>query len=121
VSLRQRVQRAIASPVDDAQRLLVQTPHAGEHERLTILVEGWFRGLAAAIEEVAIELDELHRQRFAREPPVPSETEPETPRPAGETPEPRRDEHEGDQDEAALAERARASRKETETLRRDES
>jgi len=120
MSLRERVQRAIASPVDDAERLLAQTPHAGDHERLTILIEGWFRGLAGALEELAIEVDELRRERFERDEPASPEPHSGAPPPAGEPAGPARGEDTTGLDEAALAERARTARKETEALREDD-
>jgi hypothetical protein len=57
VAVRDRVREAIESSVDEAARTLAEAPDADDHVRLTILLEGWFRGLAGALEEIAVELD----------------------------------------------------------------
>jgi class 3 adenylate cyclase len=62
MGVRERVVDAIGDPVNEAERLLAEAQHADEHTRLTILMTGWFRGLAAALEELAIELDEQRRR-----------------------------------------------------------
>ncbi|HEX3806747.1 MAG TPA: hypothetical protein VHV52_08195 [Gaiellaceae bacterium] len=62
MGVRERVVDAIGDPVNEAEKLLAEAQHADEHTRLTILMTGWFRGLAAALEELAIELDEQHRR-----------------------------------------------------------
>jgi hypothetical protein len=67
VGVRDRVQRAIESPVAEADRLLAEAPHAEPHERLTILMTGWFRGIAAGLDELAIEVESMQRG----EPPEP--------------------------------------------------
>jgi hypothetical protein len=63
MGVRERVVGAIGEPVNEAEKLLAEAQHADEHTRLTILMTGWFRGIAAALEEIAVELDEQRRQR----------------------------------------------------------
>jgi hypothetical protein len=119
VGVRERVQRAIESPVAEAERVLAEAPHAKPHERLSILMNGWFRGIAGALDELAIELESL---RTAGPPPAPEpaqrtqrqsdDEQPPENEPAG--PEERA---EPQATEAELAERARASRAETEAVR----
>jgi hypothetical protein len=58
---RERVVAALEAPVAEAEKLLAETPHADEHTRLSILMTGWFRGVAGALEELAVELDEQRR------------------------------------------------------------
>jgi hypothetical protein len=132
MGLRERVQQAISSPVSEAEKLLAEAQHADAHERLSILVSGWFRGIAAALEEVALDVDALRSAGAAgagsAPPPLPQEgqataaassgaprfeEEPSEPKPE---PGERADEA---ADEAALAERARASRAETEAVREE--
>lgn len=121
VGVRERVQRAIESPVAEAERLLAETPHAEPHERLSILMTGWFRGIAGALDELAIELESL---RTAERPPVPEPARRMKRRSDGEQPsenEPAEPEERAapEATEAELAERARASRAETEALREE--
>jgi hypothetical protein len=118
----ERVQRAIEGPTAQAQKLLAETPDAEAQERLSVLVNSWFRGIAAALEELAIELDAIRDGLPAavveheRSLPVPRQAEDE----AKESHEPpSRRESSGGLDEAALAERARASRDETRALREE--
>lgn len=60
---RERVVDAIEAPVTEAEKLLAEAQHADEHTRLTILMTAWFRGIAGALEELALELDEQRRER----------------------------------------------------------
>jgi hypothetical protein len=121
-----RVQRAIGAPTAEAQKLLAETPNADDHERLSVLVNGWFRGLAGALEELAIELDAIRHQPAAgvvphERPatlPVPAENVSEAVAQGEPASASRREPVEG-VDEAALAERARASRAETRALREE--
>lgn len=55
MAVRDRVLKAIEAPVDEAAKLLTEINDP--NERLTILVNGWFRGIAGALEEIASELD----------------------------------------------------------------
>jgi hypothetical protein len=121
-----RVQRAIEGPTAEAQKLLAETPNSDDHERLSVLVNGWFRGLAAALEELAIELDAIRGQSVAGVVPheqpstslVPGENDSEAEAPGEPASALRREPVEGI-DEATLAERARASRAETRALREE--
>jgi hypothetical protein len=63
--LRERIRLAIEAPVGEAEKLLHDLKDADGETRLSILISGWSRGLAAALEELAIAVDEL-RQPDAR-------------------------------------------------------
>jgi hypothetical protein len=63
MSVRERVVEAIEGPVLAAEKLLTEAQHADDHTRLELLVNGWFRGIAAGLEEIAVELDEQRRER----------------------------------------------------------
>ena len=120
---RQRVHEAVEAAVREAAELAEQSSAGGE-DRLQILVDGWGRALAAALEELAVSLDEL--QRLVR----PSELEPDQPpvppRPAAPAeevegsppPVPDTGEDEGENEEQLRA-RAAASRAETKALREE--
>jgi hypothetical protein len=120
MGVRERVHRAIESAVADADRTLSEATHAGDPERMTILVDGWFRGIADALEELAIEVDLLRASRSGSEelePPAAATSRTLAPsRTDGDRNEEREPEDEP-HDEAALAERARAARAETEAVR----
>jgi hypothetical protein len=62
VGARERVRDAIEGPVDAAAEELRDLRDADAEERLTVLIDGWARGLAAALEELAIAIDELERR-----------------------------------------------------------
>jgi len=118
---RQRVHEAVEAAVREAADL-AERSNAGGEDRLRILVDGWGRALSAALEELAVSLDEL--QRLVR----PSEPEPEPapPRPASPaepvegSPPPARDKAEDeDENEEQLRARAAASRAETKALREE--
>jgi len=114
-----RVQRAIEGPTAEAQKVLAEAPNAAADERLSVLVNGWLRGIASALEELAIELDALRGELPAglveqeRSRGVPGEPDDEVKEP--DEPPSRRESSEG-VGEAALAERARASRAQTRAL-----
>jgi hypothetical protein len=72
--LRQRVRQAIEAPVAEAEKLLAELKDADSETRLTILVSGWSRGLASALEELAIAVDELHQPREPTTPELPQPT-----------------------------------------------
>src|SRR5207247_9473705 len=59
---RKRVQRAIEAPVSEADKLLADLQNADSETRMSILISGWGRGLAAGLEELAIAVDELQQQ-----------------------------------------------------------
>lgn len=65
---RERVLRAIETPVTEADKLLEQLAEPDLATRLSILVSGWGRGLAAGLEEIAVALDELERDKRAEVP-----------------------------------------------------
>jgi hypothetical protein len=58
---RERVRSAIEAPVDAAAKLLDESAHADVETRLAMLIDGWGRGLAAGLEELAIAVAELRR------------------------------------------------------------
>lgn len=68
--LRERIRQAIEAPVAEAEKLLADLKDADGETRLTILISGWSRGLASALEELAIAVDELYRpgERATAEP-----------------------------------------------------
>lgn len=122
MGVRERVQRAIESPVAEAERLLAEAPNAKRSERLTILMTGWFRGIAGALDELAIELETIRaEQEEARRPAPPPEPRAEPPaadeRAEVAAPE---DADLPDPTLAELADRARASREQTEAIRTEQ-
>jgi hypothetical protein len=62
--LRDRVRQAIEAPVGEAEKLLNELNDADRETRLSILITGWSRGLAAALEELAIAVDELQESAW---------------------------------------------------------
>jgi hypothetical protein len=59
--LRERIRLAIEAPVGEAEKLLNELKDADSETRLSILISGWSRGLAGALEELAIAVDELQQ------------------------------------------------------------
>jgi len=59
--LRERIRLAIEAPVKEAEKLLNELKDADSETRLSILISGWSRGLASALEELAIAVDELQQ------------------------------------------------------------
>jgi hypothetical protein len=109
MGLRERVQQAIAGPVGESERLLNDLPTADAETKLSILVSGWGRGLSAALEELAIAIDDLQGQRTTETPAAtpPSEQAEET------SSEPTERTDLTNADEAQLIDEARKSREET--------
>ena len=58
---RERVQKAIEAPVEEAAKLLAEASEADAETRLAMRIDGWGRGLAAGLEELAIAVEELRR------------------------------------------------------------
>ena len=58
MGVRERVHVALDTSTARTEKVLGEAVHADPHERLMILVNGWFQGIAAALEEIALELDE---------------------------------------------------------------
>ncbi len=48
---------ALEAPVNESAKLEAELRHGDPDERLRIFLEGWFRGIAGALEELAVELD----------------------------------------------------------------
>jgi hypothetical protein len=118
--VRERVRRALAGPVAESEKLLADLRDADAETRLSILASGWFRGLAAALEELAIAVDDLRAQPAAETPPgqPPAGQVIETPAhaPPAESPE-RIDLSEADPEQ--MIDTARKSREEATKLRRE--
>ena len=118
--VRERVQRALAGPVAESEKLLADLGDADAETRLSILASGWFRGLAAALEELAIAVDDLRAQPAAETPPAqpPARQVIETPAqiPPAESSE-RIDLSEGDPEQ--MIDAARKSREEATKLRQE--
>jgi hypothetical protein len=55
---RERIRRAIQEPVSEAEKLLGELQDADGETKLSILISGWGRGLAAGLEELAIAIEE---------------------------------------------------------------
>ena len=58
---RERVQKAIEAPVEEASKLLAESSESDVETRLAMRIDGWGRGLAAGLEELAIAVAELRR------------------------------------------------------------
>jgi hypothetical protein len=67
---RERVRAAIQGPVDHADKLLEGLQGADLEIRLRVIVDGWGRGLAAGLEELAIAVEELRERRGETAPEV---------------------------------------------------
>jgi hypothetical protein len=67
MSLENRVHTAVETPVVAAEKLVGELPQDSPHERLAIQLDGWGRGIAGALEEIALELDSLRERLFALE------------------------------------------------------
>jgi hypothetical protein len=67
MSLQNRVHTALETPVAAAEKLLGELPEDEVHERLAIQIDGWGRGIADALEEIAVDLDSLRERLFALE------------------------------------------------------
>ncbi|HEY2371262.1 MAG TPA: hypothetical protein VGH82_01815 [Gaiellaceae bacterium] len=67
MSLQNRVHSALEAPVVAAEKILDELPVDDVHQRLAIQLDGWGRGIADALEEIARELDSLRERLFALE------------------------------------------------------
>jgi hypothetical protein len=67
MSLQTRVHAALEAPVLAAEKTLSELPEDGMRERLAIQLDGWGRGIADALEEIAQDLDSLRERLFALE------------------------------------------------------
>jgi ActR/RegA family two-component response regulator len=118
--VRERVRQALAGPVAEGEKLLADLQDADADTSLSILVSGWFRGLAAALEELAIAVDDL-LARPATETavsPAPSERNEATPSPPAAAESSERVDL-GEADPEQMSEEARKSREETAKLRKE--
>jgi hypothetical protein len=57
--LHERIHEALEEPVEEAEKLLSELTSPDAETKLSILISGWGRALAAALEELAIAIDEL--------------------------------------------------------------
>lgn len=120
--LRTRVRLAIETPVTESESLLNELTDADVETRLSILIRGWGRGVAAALEELAIAVEELQRTRPPQRAPEPAEPTPIEDQAAEEQAAP--EEHvpqanAADRGEEQLADQARRSREETAKLQEE--
>lgn len=115
---RERVRDAIQRSVDDAQRDLRELHDADSETRLTVVIDGWARGLAAALEELAIAVDELERRGNEASAPE-GEAVPAVEEPASEPEDGAKDLDLSGADEDRLAEEARRSRAATAELQEE--
>jgi hypothetical protein len=67
MSLQNRVHTALETPVTAADKLVGELSDEEAHKRLAIQLDGWGRGIAGALEEIALELDALRERLFAVE------------------------------------------------------
>jgi hypothetical protein len=118
-TLRERIRQAIEAPVEEAEKLLNDLKDADSETRLTILISGWSRGLASALEELAIAVDELHQRglRATAEPSPPMVAEEAVSEPAATEEQAAHPDVEEAGDERLLDE-ARRSREQTAELQR---
>lgn len=120
--LRERIHDALAEPVEDAEKLLSELTDADSETKLSILISGWGRGFAAALEELAIAVDDL-RAHVSQEPEraraTPAEERP-PPQPKGdEQTEQSERSDTADLGEGRLLDEAKKSREATAELRRE--
>lgn len=119
MGLRERIRRAIQEPVDEAEKLLDELQDADGETKLSILISGWGRGLAAGLEELAIAIDEQPQPH-----PATAATDSSRPEPASDEVETREPQERKDAsadhtaaDEEQLLEEAKRSREKTAEVR----
>jgi hypothetical protein len=112
------VRDAIQASVDAAEQELRELQDADTETRLTVLIDGWARGLAAALEELAVAVDELERREATTTAPE-EDTAPVVDAPSRETDERPEDLDLAGADEDRLAEEARRSRAATAELQEE--
>jgi hypothetical protein len=114
---RERVHAAIVDSVDAAERELEELRDSDTETRLSTLISGWARGLAAALEELAVAVDGLE-QRL----PAPAGDEAPAPPPSAPREQPKAEPDErdlADASEGQLLEEAKRSRAATAELRQE--
>jgi hypothetical protein len=72
VAERERVKKAIETPVAEAAKLLEESSGADVETRLAMRIDGWGRGLAAGLEELAVSVAELRRSAASEAPREPA-------------------------------------------------
>jgi hypothetical protein len=68
VAERERVKRAVEAPVEEAAKLLSEASGVDLETRLAMRIDGWGRGLAAGIEELALAVETLRLGQQVDEP-----------------------------------------------------
>lgn len=120
MGLRERVQQAVEGPVGESDRLLSDLQSADVETKLSILISGWGRGVSAALEELAVAIDDLQK-RTSTATPDPATRGPadeqQTPESAAERTSKQADLT--DLDEEQLIEKARRSSEETAEVRKE--
>lgn len=118
--LRKRIHQAIEAPVAEAEKLLADLKDADSETRLTILISGWSRGLASALEELAIAVDELRQStdRATAEPSPPTAAEEVVPKQTT-TPEQAAPSELDEADDDRLRDEARRSQERTAELQKE--
>jgi hypothetical protein len=121
--LRERIRQAIEGPVGESQKVLGELKAASTETRLSILISGWGRGLAAGLEELAIAVDELLETELrTRRGPTTStaaDERPSEPVPEEEQTEDSAPTSSAGDGEKQLRERAKESREQTAKLREE--
>jgi hypothetical protein len=112
------VRDAIQASVDGAEQELRQLQDADAETRLAVLIDGWARGVAAALEELAVAVDELERRRQTTSAPEPAEA-PALDGPPGEPDDTPEEVDLRGATEAGLVDEARRSRTATAELREE--
>jgi hypothetical protein len=122
MGLRERVQQAIEAPVGRAESLLDDVQDADVETKLSILINGWCRGVSAVLEELAIAIDDLSQPASPALPAAPAPVtapdarEQRSPQSAER---PRKHSVSGDVDEEGLIAEARRSSEETAEIRKE--
>jgi hypothetical protein len=116
------VHEAIERSVSESETLLAELDSKDVETRLPLLVTGWLRGIAAALEELAIAVDDLQARAEGDDAPAAPEAAPR-----GTESQAAEDTEKGDRpaqqraeaDEEGLLEEARRSREETAEVREE--
>ena len=125
---RERVRLAIDEPVEAAGKLRQGMPEGALEARLVAVIDGWGRGLAGGLEELAVAIGDVRRLTLesganARSAPAAPGSEPKTDNISADTEAERREERPEFETETIeeLRARAAASRQKTHALRQDDS
>lgn len=120
MGLRERVQHAIEGPVGESHKLLDDAPNADVETKVSILVNGWFRGISAALEELAIAIDDLRERPSVSAPDSGARNRVEEPKPPEPTGKDNSDQIDlAELGDERLIDEARKSSEETAELRKE--